>query len=115
MSSDRNFIILLLDAADVSAFSRQLETTDPEYAAYFEDFTYYPDTLSAYAYTSTAVPQIITGEWYEAQKEYRTAFIDAIRNSSFLNTLRDENYISAMYDSTDFIYDDPIMYQYENR
>ena len=114
MSEDKNFIILVLDAVDAHAFSKQLETTDPEYREYFEDFTYYPDTLSAYPYTTTAIPEIITGQWYECQKDYRQYFADAIKTSEFLNTLRKENYIGGMYDSTDFLYDDPVMYQYEN-
>ena len=114
MSRDQNFVILVLDAVDAHAFTEQLNGSDPEYAEYFEDFTYYPDSLAAYPYTMTAIPQIITGEWYECQTDYRSYFIDAIKNSEFLNLLREKNYVGGMYDSTDFIYDDPVMYQYEN-
>ena len=114
LSKDRNFILMVIDAADAHAFSRQLETTDPDYADIFEDFTYYPDTLAAYPYTLTAVPHLLTGIRYEAQSDYRTYFIDAIRDSGFLNTIRNEGYTGGMYDSTDFICDDPVMFQYEN-
>ena len=113
-SEDRNFILMVIDAADAHAFTRQLETSDPEYAAYFKDFTYYPDTLAAYPYTLTAIPQMLTGIRYEAQSDYRSYFLNSIRDSHFLNTLRKENYIGGMYDSTDFICDDAVMFQYEN-
>ena len=113
-SNDQNFLLIVIDAADAHAFTRQLETTDPEYAEYFEDFTYYPDTVAAYPYTLTAVPHLLTGIRYEAQCDYRSYFLSSIQDSQFLNTLRNEKYISGMYDSTDFICDDPIMLQYEN-
>ncbi len=114
MSDDQNFVIFVADALDSKAFRYLLETSDPEYAEYFEDFTYYPDTLAMYPYTKLAVPQIITGIPYECQAEFEQYYKNSTRDSVFLNRLDALGYINGIYDMQDVLFDDPFIQKSEN-
>lgn len=113
MSDDRNFVIFVVDAVDSKTFNDLLSTSEPEYSDYFADFTYYPDTLGAYPWTHLALPQLLTGEWYKCQDEYHSYFINAIKNSPFLNRLEQENYLLGLYDM-EIELEEPDCYKYEN-
>ncbi len=114
MSDDQNFVIFVVDAVDSKTFRYLLETSDPEYADYFEDFTYYPDTLAMYPYTKLAVPQILTGIPYECQDEFEQYYMNSTRDSVFLNKLEDLGYINGIYDMQDVLFDDPFIRKAEN-
>lgn len=111
MSEDKNFIILVLDAAEGKT-AKQVIQDEPEYAEAFKDFTFYPNTMSTYPYTSRAVPFILTGEWYENQEEYKKFESRAMARSRLLNTLQSEEYKLGLYERSflnDLSYD-----RYEN-
>ena len=114
MSSEKNLVIFVVDAMDSTTFHDLLNTTDPEYREVFEDFTYYPDTLGAYPWTKLAVPQLLTGQWYECQDEFRDWYIKALQSSAFLNRIKEENYITGMYDQMDVIIREEDTDLYEN-
>ena len=114
MSSDKNIVIFVVDAMDSTTFHDLLNTIDPEYKDVFEDFTYYPDTLGAYPWTKLAVPQLLTGQWYECQDEFREWYIKALQTSPFLNRIHEENYVTGMYDQMDVIIREEDLHLYEN-
>ena len=114
MSSDKNIVIFVVDAMDSTTFNDLLNGIDPEYRDVFEDFTYYPDTLGAYPWTKLAVPQLLTGQWYECQEEFRDWYVKALQTSPFLNRIHEENYITGMYDQMDVIIREEDLHLYEN-
>ena len=59
-SRQQNFYILLVDAVSSQSFDEILQD-NPDYQTAFQDFTYYPDTTSYYAFTQNSVPQLLTG------------------------------------------------------
>ena len=60
LSSDRNLVVIVLDAFDRAIFDRLLEE-DPSWRNRFAGFTYYHNTVSAFCYTNLALPQIVSG------------------------------------------------------
>ena len=81
LSSERNLIVIILDSFDRAVFDRLLEN-DPEWRRRLAGFTYYHNTVSAYCYTSLALPQIVSGYarpeegltvWHAQRKAYKEA------------------------------------------
>lgn len=97
MSSDTNFIILLLDAIDETCFWEVWER-HPEYEEAMADFTFYNNAMSGYAYTDHSLPLMISGEWFENKEPYED-YIDRIyRDSPFFNFLEEQGYSLSFYD-----------------
>ena len=97
MSSDKNFIIFLLDAVDSKTFNTQLEKTGKT-KTIFKDFTYYPDTLAVYPFTKNSIPFILGGKWYENERDFDDYLADDLDNSPFLEKLEDNDYALNLYD-----------------
>ena len=114
MSTDKNFVIFVVDAADSKTFNDLMNSSEPGYRDIFADFTYYPDTLGAYPVTRMAIPQILTGGWYECEDEFRPWYIDKIHTSPFLKRLQEEGYITGMYDQLDVPIPEEDLNRYEN-
>lgn len=96
-SSDRNFIIFLVDAVDSKKFATVLK--DTKYKNMLNDFTYYPDTLAYYPYTKQAIPLILTGQVSKNEDDYYTYYNKAFDKSPLLNRLNKENYNINIYDN----------------
>ena len=101
MSEDKNFVIFVVDAADSIVFSDLANTTDPDFKEVFSDFTFYPDTLGAFPVTRLAIPQILTGGWFKCEDDFYTWYTRQLHESAFLNRLRDEGYLTGLYDQQD--------------
>ena len=69
----------------------------------FEDFTYFPDTLSTYGFTRDSIPYIFSGIWYEAQTSYSQHYSNAFDNSKLFHMLQDRQYDINIYDDELFI------------
>ena len=95
-STDKNFIIFVVDAVDAKKFERVLNKS--EYKDNFKDFTYYPDTLSHYLFTRESIPLIISGTANYNKEDYATYYNKAFDNSIFLNKLVDEDYEINFYE-----------------
>lgn len=78
MSTDTNFIIVLLDAVDEECFWQVWEQ-HPEYKEEMRDFTFYNNTMSGYAYTDHSLPLIISGEWYENKEPFWIIRLEYLR------------------------------------
>lgn len=98
MSTDTNFIILVMDAIDATTFSNAL-IENPEYQEAFEGFTYYDNTVGAYTYTKCSIPFILSGIWHENKTTYEEYLTDAINNSPLLNSLYKGDYNIGIYDT----------------
>lgn len=101
-STNKNFIIFLLDAVDSQKFN-EIMTKKSEYKAIFKDFTYYPDTLSGYRFTRDSIPLILNGDWNCNEKSFNEFYIDSFDNSKLLKMLKEKKYDINIYEDS-FIY-----------
>ena len=97
LSNNKNFLMLLVDMADSKPFNAVLKDNNMENL--FKDFTYFPDTLSAYPFTRESIPFILTGEWYEAQEPFNNFYSNSMTNSSFIKKLKDYDYDVNIYEN----------------
>ena len=97
MSTDTNFVIVLLDAVDEECFWQVWEQ-HPEYAEEMRDFTFYNNAMSGYAYTDHSLPLIISGEWYENKEPFSDYQIRIFKDSPFFNRLKEQDYTLSYYE-----------------
>ena len=96
MSKDTNFIILMFDTIDAGKFSEMLNE-HPEYNDIFEDFTYFDNAMATYPFTEYSVPFILSGKWFENEREYTDYIDDVYSNSEFLNGMISQDYKVDIY------------------
>lgn len=96
VSTDKNLFIFVVDSIDSRIFDKILNKS--KYKNTFEDFTYYPDTLSGYAYTRDSIPLILTGEWNENKTDFIEYYKQAMDNSLLLKTLKEKEYDINIYE-----------------
>lgn len=96
MSSDQNFIIMVMDTLDADAFS-DVVMGDEQAESVFEDFTYYDDTLGAYPTTKYNLPFLLSGMWFENQMESDAYFEEVLTKSPFLDELEQRGYSIDLY------------------
>lgn len=97
MSTEENFIILLLDAIDEECFWQVWER-HPEYREAMADFTFYNNALTGYPYTETALPLMLSGEWYENQEPFQDYKLRVYQDSPFFGELEGRGYSLSIYD-----------------
>lgn len=96
LSPDNNVIVFVLDWFDIQIMDRMLEE-DENFLEPLQDFTWYKNMTSLYAYTAMSIPYLLTDvEWQfdmdEAQyREY------AFENSTMLQDIADHNYNIGVY------------------
>lgn len=98
ISTDKNFLIFLVDTIDSRTFYKALENS-PEFKETFTDFTYYPDALSGYTCTRDSIPFIFSGIWNENKTDFETYSSNAYSNSTFLKNLQKSGYNINLYES----------------
>jgi hypothetical protein len=98
MSTDKNFVILMLDAVDGGEFSEVLNSSS-EYSDMLSDFTYYDDVMSAYPYTDLSLPFILSGEYYDSETTYEKYFLHAFTDSPLFDTLETQGYRLGLYEA----------------
>ena len=96
-STNQNLFVFLVDSVDSTAFANVVKES-PEYKDTFKDFTYYPDTISAYLFTRDAIPFILSGKWNENETEFVDYYNNAIENSEFINELNKQEYQMNFYE-----------------
>lgn len=96
MSSDRNFVILIVDSVDGTRLS-ELLSEKPEYEEIFTDFTCYENTMACYPYTMFAVPYILSGDWFECDEWIATYTANAYRDASLFQELEERGYRMGAY------------------
>lgn len=96
-SSDKNYIIFLLDAVSSTKFNAELEKLGKK-ETLLEDFTYYPDTLGGYPFTRNAIPFILSGEWFENKEDFTDYISNSLANSKVFNKLESDGYLLDFYE-----------------
>ena len=97
VSTDKNFFIFVVDSVDSREFSKVVTETQ-EYNDTFKNFTYYPDTTSAYLYTRDAIPFILSGIWNEEKTEFVDYYNEAFDKSVLFKTLGEKGYEMNFYE-----------------
>ena len=96
-SSNKNFFIFLIDSVNSDTLYKEWEK-DSKYEDLFNDFTFYNNALSTYAYTRDSIPQILTGKINRNELEF-AEFSSAAYNDSYLfDMLQDKDYEMNIYD-----------------
>ncbi|MCM1264037.1 MAG: hypothetical protein NC313_15100 [Butyrivibrio sp.] len=99
ISENRNFLIFLVDAVDAGEFSAVLDA-HPEYCSVFDDFTYYEDANSVYAFTKHTVPLVLSGNMDLNENFFWKYSNDAFNNSKLFAALSDTGgYKINIYDT----------------
>lgn len=107
LSTEENFIILMLDTFDSNAMDKILEDENADdYRYILRDFTYYPDTLADYSYTDLAFPAILSGERYLNDETYGSYLRRAYDVSPLLNKLEEDRWYCGIYTTSLFADDD---------
>ena len=112
MSSDTNFIILLLDAMEGGTYD-EVAQNHPEYAEIMRDFTYYDNTVCGYTFTKQSIPFILSGIWYENERPFADYATDAYTNSPFLTKLSQKEYKMSLYEP-ELYTSDKELYKFSN-
>lgn len=97
MSSDKNFIILLLDSISADAFQTALDSS-PQYERTFDGFTFFCNTVGAYPFTQQTIPFLFSGDWYENDESYYAYKINAYKSSPLFSSLEQLNYRMSLYE-----------------
>lgn len=94
LSKDTNLIVIIIDTFDGDEF----ESGFDEYTeSVFEDFTFFPDTLSVFGHTDPSVPQMITGIPYKNNITYGEYLNEAFHSSDFIQQLTRDNWDIGLY------------------
>ena len=101
-SSSKNFIIFLVDAVDSKDFVLA-NSKNKNYNKTFKNFTYFPDTLSAYRFTRDSIPLILSGIANYNEKAFPEYYVHALDNSYLFKELEKRDYEMNIFE-TDFIY-----------
>lgn len=94
-SSDKNFFILMVDSQSAAEFSEVI--SDEQFDNAFDDFTYYPDTLSTFAYTRDSLPFILSGQMNMNEEEFGDYTSNALNNSVLFKELDSRGYDMYLY------------------
>lgn len=94
-SSDKNFYIFMVDSQSATEFSDVI--SDEEFNNAFDDFTYYPDTLSSFAYTRDSLPYILSGELNLNEKDFGDYTKHALNHSLLLKESDSRGYEFYLY------------------
>lgn len=113
MSTEQNFVIFVIDAADSATFNQMLQTDYPQFRDVLEDFTYYPNTVCAYPFTKHSIPFILNGTWYENQADFYEFTTQAMDESPLFRTLKSQDYRMGVYEE-DFVYENEHIFDFEN-
>lgn len=113
MSTDTNFIVLIVDSVDSRAYDAVFDK-HPEYASWFEDFTYFSNTVSGYPFTVESVPFIFSGVWYENERSFDEYLTEVYSKAPLFDKLETLNYDMGMYSTFVGMAEDECIYRFLN-
>lgn len=112
ISSENNYLVFLVDAVDSVNFNK-IVNSNTDYQKALKDFSYFPDTVSGYAFTRDSIPFIFSGEWNENKVSFPEYSTNAFDNSKFFDKLSENNYNKNFYD-TDFTWNSTKVLDFDN-
>ncbi len=95
-SPNGDVIMIMLDTLDTRLMDRALEE-DPDYAAVFEDFTYYRNTSSSTSRTESSFSSFMTGEVCHNEEPFLLYCRRAFRESRFFPIMKDAGMTVNVY------------------
>lgn len=103
-SKDKNVIVIMLDEIQSDVFYEIIEE-DNYYKNIFDDFVYYPDSVTVFPWTVPSIPAMLTGEYYDNSEPFDKYVKKAYSENSLLKNLIDSNYkVDIFPNFYDFIY-----------
>lgn len=97
-SSEKNFFIFMVDSQSATEFTEVISSGE-EFTGAFDDFTYYPDTLSTYAYTRDSVPFVLSGHINKNEENFGKYSEHALNDSALFKELEKRGSGIYLYDS----------------
>ena len=94
-SNDKNFFIFMVDSQSASEFSEVIAEDEFDHA--FDDFTFYPDTLSAFAYTRDSLPYVLSGRLNLNEEDFGDYTSNALNDSVLFKALDERGYDMYLY------------------
>ena len=102
LSSTNNVIVFVLDWFDTQ-IAEQILAEDRDFFAPLDDFVWYENTTSKYAFTDMSIPYMLSGvEWEVGQLEVEYAK-SAPKESDVLETIINEGYTVGLYTEASFV------------
>lgn len=102
LSANNNVIVFVLDFFDEQFMERIVEQ-DAEFLRPLEDFVWYQNATSKYAFTDMSLPYLLTGvEWQAGmlEEDYRDY---AYQNSTFLQEIAEQGYDIGIYTDASYV------------
>lgn len=112
ISNNNNYLVFLVDAVDSVNFNK-IVNSNTDYQKTLKDFSYFPDTVSGYAFTRDSIPFIFSGEWNENKVPFPEYSTNAFDKSRFFNKLSENDYNKNFYDS-DFTWNSTKALEFDN-
>lgn len=101
ISSNKNFLIFLIDNTDAQVFY-DVMMEDDDFRGIMDDFTYFPDTLSLYPQTHDSIPNILTGTVYRNETNFMDYSNNAYNQSPLFEKLSQNDYEINLYSTAVF-------------
>lgn len=99
ISSDKNFLIFLIDTAD-SKTLYDVMMSDEEFHGILDDFSYFSDALSVYPFTRDSIPNILTGTVNHNEMDYLSYSSNSYNQSPLFEKLARNGYEINLYSDT---------------
>lgn len=105
LSSDKNVVVFVLDWFD-GQFMEQILREDEDFLDPLEDFTYYVNTTSMYAFTGMSIPYLLSGVEWEYDMSDNEYCQYAFKESNMLDDIADQGFDIRVYTDPKHIGDD---------
>lgn len=99
---DNNTIVFILDWYDEQILERLIEKDD-EFLKPIQEFTWYQNTTSNYAFTAMSIPYLLTDVKWEYDMEETDYCKYAYENGHFLQDIAAQNYDIGIYTETQYV------------
>jgi len=96
VSTNRNFLIFLIDTAD-SKMCYDVMMSDDDFREMMDDFTYFPDAMSVFPHTRDSIPNILTGTVNHNETDFLNYCSTAYNQSPLFDKLSQNGYEINLY------------------
>ena len=103
LSSNKNTIVIILDAFDSQLMCDLLEEYPDEIQTSFEDFTFYHNTSAGGIRTRYAIPYILTGRTNDSGGSYAEYLKNSYQTSPLFKELRTQKYSTGIYTAYGYV------------
>jgi hypothetical protein len=98
-----DIIMNMFSGNPINAVFDRIINDNPEYKSYFNDFTYYKNSVASYNYTQFAIPHIMTGIAYDNSLPYWKYLVSAHQKTALLKVLSEENFDNRVFTYSDML------------